>query len=224
MRLRADFQPRKSCLRFLAVSQGATVPRANRYILPDHIYHVTHRCHDHQFLLRFARDRNEYRARFRQSSIAHDIAVLTYCITSNHMHMLVGACAKIQLSGMMQQLEGECARFFNRRKKRTGAFWEGRYHCTMVENDEYLWNCMVYIDLNMVRAGVVSHPREWSWCGYQEIGLLRTRYRILHFPILGILMRDAGKASLKDYYEECISRGLHGDSPYRDEAWSMSTE
>jgi len=43
------------------------MPRANRYLLPDHVCHVTHRCHDRSFLLRFARDSEGYRARNRIS-------------------------------------------------------------------------------------------------------------------------------------------------------------
>jgi putative transposase len=80
---------------------------------------------------------------------------------------------------MMQKLEGDFAGSFNQRKHRSGAFWEDRYHCTMVEDGEHLWNCIQYIDLNMVRAGVVPHPHDWPWCGYRELVGDRSRYRLL---------------------------------------------
>ena len=51
--------------------------------------------------------------------------------------------------------------------------WEDRYHCTMVEDGEHLWNCIEYVDLNMVRAGVVSHPVEWTWFSAQGLFGLR---------------------------------------------------
>jgi putative transposase len=44
------------------------------------------------------------------------------------------------------------------RENRSGAFWEDNYHATAVDELHYLHHCMVYIDLNMVRAGVVNHP------------------------------------------------------------------
>jgi len=72
------------------------------------------------------------------------------------------------ISGWMQEVEGQFAQTYNRRKKRSGAFWEGRYHCTMIEPGPHLWRCMVYIELNMVRAGVVQHPKQWPWCSFQE--------------------------------------------------------
>ena len=61
----------------------------------------------------------------------------------------------------MQLIAGRTAHEYNQRKGRSGAFWEDRYHATAVDSDKYLARCMVYIDLNMVRAGVVSHPGEW---------------------------------------------------------------
>jgi hypothetical protein len=63
----------------------------------------------------------------------------------------------------------------DRRKRRSGAFGEGR-HCTMIEPGEHLWKCMVYIELNMVRAGVVRHPEQGTWCSYQEWMGRRCRY------------------------------------------------
>jgi hypothetical protein len=53
------------------------------------------------------------------------------------------------------------------------------FHATLVEEGSYLWRCLCYIELNMVRAGVVSHPREWEWVGYHEIMGQRKRYRLL---------------------------------------------
>ena len=48
-----------------------------------------------------------------------------------------------------------------------------------------------YVDMNMVRAGVVGHPSDWDWCGYREVAGLRERYRILDFERL-VEKLDAG--------------------------------
>jgi putative transposase len=65
------------------------MPRANRYLLPGTTCHVTHRCHDRTFLLRFARDRHAYRQRLWETKPSRGVCVLGYCITSNHVHLLV---------------------------------------------------------------------------------------------------------------------------------------
>jgi putative transposase len=70
------------------------------------------------------------------------------------------------LSHLMQCLQGDFARHYNRRKGRRNAFWGERYHATMIESGDHLRRCIRYIGLNMVRAGVVEHPAEWEWTGY----------------------------------------------------------
>ena len=68
---------------------------------------------------------------------------------------------KQEVAKSMQLIAGRTAQEFNRRKNRKGAFWEDRYHATAVESGEYPIKCLVYIDLNMVRAGIVQSPSEW---------------------------------------------------------------
>ena len=118
--------------------------------------------------MRFACDRNHYRRVIWESLARFPVEIFSYCLTSNHTHFLVRAADEDLISRWMQQVEGEFAQWYNRRKKRSGGFWEGRYHSTMIEEGQHLWHCMVYIELNMVRAGVVRHPGEWRWCSYVE--------------------------------------------------------
>ena len=61
----------------------------------------------------------------------------------------------------IQLLAGRTAREYNQRKNRKGAFWEDRYHATAVKTGEHLIRCLAYIDLDIVRAGVVQHPGAW---------------------------------------------------------------
>jgi putative transposase len=68
-----------------------------------------------------------------------------------------------------------------------GAFWEDRYHATAIEGGEHLLRCVVYIDLNMVRAGVVAHPGEWAHGGYREIQAPRRRCVLIDYQALGHL-------------------------------------
>ena len=110
----------------------------------------------------------------------YSVSLLNYCITSNHVHLLlrVPEGTKAGVSRFMQSLEGDFAQYYNIRKKRKGAFWEDRYHAVMIDTGEYLWRCLRYIDLNMVRAGEVKHPVEWDWCGYRELLGHKKRNRV----------------------------------------------
>jgi putative transposase len=66
-------------------------------------------------------------------------------------------------------------------------FWEDRYPASAIEVDEHLQRCLVNIDLNMVRAGAISHPVEWEQSGYREIQKPPKRYVIIDLPILSEL-------------------------------------
>jgi putative transposase len=197
------------------------VPRANRYILPGYIYHLTHRCHDRKFLLKFAKDRDQYRRRLRHAVKKFDLALLGYNITSNHVHLVAFSDYVEQIASVMQSAAGEFARDYNRRKKRSGAYWEGRYHATIVDSGKYFWDCLKYVELNMVRCGVVKHPREWEWSGYGELVGQRKRNSLLNIPKLLELL---GQPSLEDFrkqFEYSLVETMANDQAKGEEKWTQ---
>ena len=198
------------------------MPRANRYIVSGHVYHVTHRCHNRRFLFRFARDRDEYRERLRQAVKLYDLSVLGYTITANHTHLLIRSERAEELSRLMQKLEGEFAEYYNIRKHRSGAFWGGRYHATMVDSGEYFWNCLRYIDLNMVRAGVVERPLDWRWCGYDELLGLRKRYRILDLDEVVKQSPADDLSTFRTAYQAAVEERAARGGGRRDPVWTNS--
>ncbi|MEA1928810.1 MAG: transposase, partial [Candidatus Auribacterota bacterium] len=198
------------------------MPRANRYILPRQFYHITHRCHDRAFLLRFAQDRSVYRNWLREGSNRYHVSILGYCITSNHIHLLTYSTKSESISRLMQFVEGRSAQDYNRRKKRKGAFWEDRYHCTIIDSGRYLWTCLAYIDLNMVRAGVISHPGKWEWCGFRELMGLRRRYRIIDLPLLIEKTGAETLAELQAHYLAVLNEYIREGRHTRDPEWTES--
>ena len=101
-------------------------------------------------------------------------------VTSNHIHLLVKDGQEREvIPQTMQLIAGRAGQEYNQRKNRNGAFWEDCYLATAVEAGQHLIQCMVYIDLNMVRTGVVTHPSEWPFSGYNEIQNPRQRYSLL---------------------------------------------
>ncbi len=129
------------------------MPRANRHFLPGHVWHITHRCHQQEFLLKFACDRRRYLHWVFEAKKRFGLSVLNYTVTSNHIHLLIKDTGPEVIAQSMQLIAGRTAQEYNQRKARGGAFWEDRYHATAIEADEHLHRCLVYIDLNMVRAG-----------------------------------------------------------------------
>jgi len=196
------------------------MPRANRHFLAAQIWHITHRCHEKSFLFRFSRDRRAYRRWLFEAKKRFGLCVLNYVVTSNHVHLLVRDTGPGVLARSLQLAAGCTAQQYNKRKTRYGAFWEDRYHATAVEADEHLHRCLVYIDLNMVRAGVVRHPATWPDGGYREIQKPPQRYALID---LGALSKLCGFANVADFQrahqrwvEEALARNAHG----REVCWS----
>jgi putative transposase len=198
------------------------MPRANRYFLPGLVWHLTHRCHKREFLLKFARDRYSYLRWLYEARKRFGFCVLDYMITANHVHLLVKDTGEGTIARSMQLIAGRTAQQYNRRKARPGAFWEDRYHATAVEADVHLHRCLVYIDLNMVRAGVVRHPAQWPHSGYREIHQPPERYRIID---LGALSRMCGfdeVAGFQQAHRQWVEAALREDRMARDDRWSES--
>jgi putative transposase len=103
-------------------------------------------------------DRRAWRYWLYQARKRYGLCVIDYTVTCKHIHLLVRDQGRDEIAAGMQLIEGRTAQPFNRRKSHAGAFWQDRYHATAVETGEHLARCLVYIDLNMVRAGVVTHP------------------------------------------------------------------
>lgn len=120
----------------------------------------------------------------------------------------------------MQLIAGRTAQEYNQRKKRQGAFWEDRYHATAIEMDEHLHRCLVYIDLNMVRAGIVSHPVEWAHSGYREIQEPPERYAVIDLKGLTELCGFAEVGGFQRAHRQWVKDALDSEPGVRDDRWS----
>ncbi len=196
------------------------MPRANRHFLPGQLWHITHRCHEKSFLFKFVRDRRRYLRWVFEAKKRFGLRVLNYVVTSNHIHLLVRDTGEGVIAESMQLIAGRTAQEFNQRKHRQGAFWEDRYHSTAIEGGEHLQRCLVYIDLNMVRAGVVKHPADWTHGGYREIQNPPERYTIIDRADLRVSCGFANVADFQRVHRQWIEEALARGAMRRDARWS----
>ena len=119
-------------------------------------------------------------------------------------------------------IAGRTGQEYNICKRRKGAFWEDRYHVTAVDSNRYLQQCLTYIDLNMVRAGVAKHPCEWEFCGYNEIQNSRKRKRVIDFDRLMELLGFENHADLKDAHFKWVESQLQAGSGETESKWTQS--
>ena len=196
------------------------MPRAKRNYAPGYVWHLTHRCHNRNFLLKFEKDRIRWRYWLFQARKRFGISVLNYMVTSNHVHLLVRDSGKSTIARSMHLIASRVAQEYNCRKSRRGAFWEDRYFATAVETDRHLVQCLVYIDLNMVRAGVVEHPAGWKICGFKEIHSNRSRYRIIDTSALCALTDSATLESFRLIHGDWVAAELEKGAGGRQPGWT----
>jgi REP element-mobilizing transposase RayT len=148
------------------------------------------------------------------------LSVLDYMVTCNHVHLLIKDTSPNVIARSMQLIAGRTGQEYNERKGRHGAFWEDRYHATAVETDEHPHRCLVYIDLNMVRAGVVDHPVKWVNSGYHDIQQPPKRYTVIDLPGLVALCGFSKLAGFQQVHRQWIEAALQRKLAVRDARWS----
>ena len=196
--------------------------RANRYHIPGCIWHITHRCHKGEFLLKFRRDRRRWAQWLFEARKRYGLQVLDFIVTSNHIHLLaVDGESEETIPRSMQLIAGRVGQEYNQRKGRRGAFWEDRYNATAVGSGVHLRRCMRYIDMNMVRARVVAHPAEWECCGWHHIQQPPERYRIIDTEFAAELLGMANGEELAAEQRRWVCEALEAGMA-REPVWTQS--
>ena len=173
-------------------------------------------------MLKFSRDRNRWIELLLNAKKRYQLSILNFIVTSNHIHLIVSdSTGTNAIPRTIQFVAGRLGQEYNRRKNRKGAFWENRYHATAIESGDHLWRCIVYIDLNIVRAGVVDHPSEWKWGGFHEIQNPKTRYRLIDHDMLKRFLNIADQDELVKTHQGWIDSQLEGKTT-RQENFSKS--
>jgi REP element-mobilizing transposase RayT len=141
------------------------VARPLRLQVADGIYHVTARGNERKSIYRDATDRQRCLEILAAAHERFRWRCLSYCLMSNHYHLLVRTLEP-NLSRGMRDLNGVYAQFFNRRHERVGHLFQGRYRAILIEGDEHLLAVVAYIVRNPVRAGMCETLGEWPWSSH----------------------------------------------------------
>jgi len=181
------------------------MPRRQRNWLKGECYHITHRCHNESFFLKHATERDIYMGELREAKKRYKFDLLNFIITSNHVHHLVYCRNPKELEKAIQYVHGRVAQYYNIRHNRKGAFWSDRFHAVLIESGNHLSECMYYIDYNMMRNGVVTHPEQWKHSGYHELIGNKRRYRVTNFARLLSCLNIDDPEIFRAWYENTIN-------------------
>ena len=150
--------------------------RLARLTVTGYPHHVILRGNNRQSIFHDAQDRELMLDLLLTHSREQGVDVHAYVLMGNHLHLLLTPQREQALPKMMQALGRRYVQVFNKRHGRTGTLWEGRYRSTLIQTERYLLACMVYIDLNPVRAHMVSDAKDYLWSSHAHyLGLRADR-------------------------------------------------
>jgi len=161
--------------------------RLPRLILAGQTHHLIQRGHNRQAIFVDDRDRRKYIDTLREVATIHAVAVHAYVLMDNHVHLLVTPQHPDGVSRMMQALGRRFVAWFNQRHGRSGTLWEGRFRGALIDSERYFLTCMRYIDLNPVRAGMVSNCRDFIWSSHAHYIGERTDSLVTEHPLFWAL-------------------------------------
>lgn len=143
--------------------------------------HVRQRGVDRQDCFREDVDRVVYLSCLKDLAKTTGCAIHAYCLMTNHVHLLLTPSDVQGCATLMRELGQRYVPYFNRRHRRTGTLWDGRFRSCLVETARYVLACYRYIECNPVEAGMVATPESYRWSSYAcNSGLAQDRLLTPH--------------------------------------------
>ena len=149
------------------------MPRKRRCLPVGMPAHIIQRGVNKQICFASDDDMAAYANWLFQGSLKFGVLIHAWVFMTNHVHLLMTPTQDQSISDCMQYLGRLYVRYFNYRYKRTGTLFEDRFKSHPVQSTQYLMACSRYIELNPVRAGMVTAPAEYKWSSYSAQSLGR---------------------------------------------------
>ena len=143
------------------------MPRRARLSIAGIPWHIIQRGNNRSACFYADEDYHRYLATLREQAEKHGCRVHAYVLMTNHVHLLITPERKDSAALLMKHLGQRYVQYINRTYKRSGTLWEGRFRSCLAQSTDYVLACYRYIELNPVRASMVTHPRHYPWSSYR---------------------------------------------------------
>jgi putative transposase len=192
--------------------------------------HIHQRGNNRQDMFHDDVDRMIFLAALVESSQRYHVAVHVWTFMDNHVHLIATPETPESVPRTMQQVGRRYVPYFNRRHKRTGGLWEGRYSAHLIDTETYWYRCLRYVELNPVRAGIVAAPEDYRWSSYRAhafgatdslvvphalslaLGRTEMERQAAHRALCGMPLTECELASIRD----ALRTGKHLAEPPAD--------
>lgn len=210
------------------------MPRSLRFCPAGFPQHVIQRGVNRQFCFVDDQDKGFYIRLLTEYAAELEVQVHAWVLMSNHVHLLCTPGSDRTISLLMQSVGRRYVQYFNLKYERTGGLWEGRFRSFVVESQRYFLTCQRYVELNPVRAGMVTLPGGYAWSSFRCHGM--GKESDLHSPhpeylALGKTSRERIRAyhqlfaeALRRTEHDAIAKSLSSGYALGDEAFREALE
>jgi putative transposase len=138
------------------------MPRVARIVIPEIPYHITQRGNNRQDVFFVESDRRVYLELLQAQSERYGLAVMGYCLMSNHIHLVAVPAEETSLAKAVGRTNFLYTQYINRLHGRSGHLWQNRFYSCGLD-DDYFWRAIRYVERNPVRARLVKRAWEYPW-------------------------------------------------------------
>ncbi len=143
------------------------MPRKQRMYLAGVPAHIIQRGNNREACFYAEQDYLFYLDCLQDACERYQVAIHAYVLMTNHVHLLMTPATQEGISRVMQSLGRRYVQYINYKYRRSGTLWEGRHKASLVDAERYLLTCYRYIELNPVRANMVTHPADYRWSSFR---------------------------------------------------------
>src|SRR4030042_7194784 len=144
------------------------MPRGTRILLDKVCYHNINRGNQKQNLFLEESDFEKYLQLLKHYKKKYTFKLFGYCLMPNHIHLILQPKQSEKLIKFMQGITQTYSIWFNKKYKKVGRLWQGRFKSMVVQKDNYFLECIYYIETNPVRANLVLSPLNYLWSSYRD--------------------------------------------------------
>ena len=144
------------------------MPRLARKYLESSFIHIIVQGINKEYIFQKNSFKDAYLNILKKIISETDIKVIAYCVMDNHIHLLIYSENIDHVSKIMQRTNGAYAKFYNKNKKRVGYVFRNRFYTQMILTEQQLYNCIVYIHRNPLKANMVDSFQGYKYSSYCE--------------------------------------------------------
>jgi len=144
---------------------------AKRILMENVCYHLITRGNQKQKVFSCREDHLVYLSLLGRFKRKYKFRVYAYCLMPNHVHILGEAENHLLLSNFMHDLNRTYTFYFNNKHKKVSHLWQGRFKSMIISKDNYLIDCINYIELNPLKTDLAKQLSEYPWSSYNARAL-----------------------------------------------------